>query len=142
LVDNTGKQLGPSLLISKSGEDSVADLAASIKEMNKKSPEHVPATRLIIWKPSFFDFSPRSTFFERVKGLLDTPEDQRDEVELDMGCRLRDVFPPDQPLLPDHIHVIAQLPRDELIPRNDISFRSNIILVFTSILPQAHEMQP
>jgi hypothetical protein len=82
----------------------VADLAASIKEMNKESLEHVPATRLILWKPSSFDFSPRSTLFERVKSLLGTPEDQRDEVELDMGRRLRDVFPPDQSLLSDHIH--------------------------------------
>lgn len=135
LVDYIGNDQGQSFLIVKNDEDSVTDLAFAIREMNKEVLHDVSAPRLNLWKPNSLDAFPLDTISLWVKTFLNSRQDQRDGVQLDMGARLRVAFPPGQSLqesLPsEQIHVIAQLPLDKLVLRNAISFRSFIKPVLT-----------
>jgi hypothetical protein len=123
------KYLGQTFLIVKNDKNSMTDLASAIKEINNEVLcDGVSVPCLTLWKPNPIDAFPPNTIFQWVKAFLNSCQDQRDRVQLDMGAQLCVAFPPGQSLPLERIYVIAQLLLDKLVLklvlRNGISFAS------------------
>jgi hypothetical protein len=108
VVDGIGKPR-ETLLIKGTDNDSVLDLADSILHV---IADQVAPADINLWKTLSFDKSPQDTHSERVKDFLEAP-DHRGAVLMAKDEQLRVYFPPDQPLPPGYIHIIAQLPPSE-----------------------------
>jgi hypothetical protein len=111
VVNNSGEPIRQPTSRKENEDDTVLEFAISMKNL-KLFPDEVSPADISMWKLLSFNDSPQDTRSERVKDLLDTPDDHG-AVLMAMDKQLRFFFPPGQPLLPECIHVIVQLPPGE-----------------------------